>query len=242
MKEFKSWKSYHQFKLSVTRHNRYIFNSDVKDFLQTVLETGKSRIEIIKEGSILWRSQLGCDNENDNPCAFEPERMKPSIDSACEGRANPKGIPYLYLSTHYKTAMSEVRPWVGSYLSLAKFKLSRNVRLVNCTSDSNGTRIYLQEPTPEKREISVWKDIDTAFSMPVSLNDTTADYAPTQIIAELFKNNGFDGIAYRSSLGEGHNIMLFSLDIADQVDRTLCNFTRIPRAVHGDEWFWGFGG
>ena len=81
--------------------------------------------------------------------------------------------------------------------------------------------IYIKEPAPEKRAIAVWRDIDKAFSMPVASNETTTDYVPTQIIAELFKNNGFDGIAYRSSLGEEHNITLFDLDAADLINRIL---------------------
>lgn len=230
MKEFKSYRSYRRFQRAVRRKNRYIYGSDVKDFFQTVLETCKSKIEEGKKGSILWRSQIGHDWEpyyegnehiDDIPCAFEPERMKPLQNSASEGRANPKGIPYLYLSTDMNTAMAEVRPWIGSYISLAQFKLLKNVRLINCTSEDKGTMIYFKEPAPEKREIAVWKDIDNAFSMPVTSNETTADYVPTQIIAELFKNNGFDGIAYRSSLGEEHNITLFDLDAADLINCTL---------------------
>lgn len=230
MSIFKSWLSYHYFEQAVKRKNRYIYDSDVKDFLQTVLETSKSRIEEIKEESILWRSQLGYNWEpyyegkehvDDVPCAFVPERMKPLQNSASEGRANPKGIPYLYLSTDMNTAMAEVRPWIGSYISMAQFKLLKNVRLINCTSEDKGTMIYLKEPEPEKREIVVWKDIDKAFSMPVTSNETTADYAPTQIIAELFKNNGFDGIAYRSSLGKGHNITLFDLNAAVPINCAL---------------------
>lgn len=81
--------------------------------------------------------------------------------------------------------------------------------------------IYFKEPEPEKREIAVWRDIDKAFSMPVTSNETTSDYVPTQIIAELFKNDGFDGIAYRSSLGKGHNITLFDLDTADLINCAL---------------------
>lgn len=119
------------------------------------------------------------------------------------------------------TAIAEVRPWIGSYISLAQFKLLKNVRLINCTSEDKGTIIYIKEFEPEKRAIAVWRDIDKAFSMPVASNETTTDYVPTQIIAELFKNNGFDGIAYRSSLGEGHNITLFDLDAADLINCTL---------------------
>ena len=199
-------------------------------------ETSKSRIEEVKEGSILWRSQLGHDWEpyyegkehiDDYPCAFSPERMKPVQNSASEGRANPRGIPYLYLSTDMNTAMAEVRPWIGSYISLAQFKLLKSVRLMNCTSDDKGTMIYLKEPEPGKKEVAVWKDIDKAFSMPVTSDETIADYVPTQILVELFKNNGLDGIAYRSSLGKGHNIMLFDLNAADLINCALYEAKKI---------------
>lgn len=45
----------------------------------------------------------------------------------------------------------------------------------------------------------------------VTLN---SDYVPTQIIAELIKSLGYDGIAYKSSLANGHNIALFDLESA----------------------------
>lgn len=44
------------------------------------------------------------------------------------------------------------------------------------------------------------------------------DYVPTQVIAELFRVQGFDGLAYRSSLGDGHNVGLFDLGAADPVN------------------------
>jgi hypothetical protein len=52
----------------------------------------------------------------------------------------------------------------------------------------------------------------------VSESDSTADYIPTQIIAELFKKNGFDGIFYKSNLGKGHNFVLFDINIAEMTN------------------------
>ncbi len=50
-------------------------------------------------------------------------------------------------------------------------------------------------------------------------SDNMADYAATQIIAELFKKANFDGIAYRSNFGEnGHNIVLFDIDAAELIN------------------------
>ena len=254
MKIFKSWLSYSVFEEAVRKKNRFIHDSAIKDFLKTVLETGKSRVEEVKEGSVLWRSQLGHDWEphyegdehiGDVPSPFFHKRMKPLNDSACEGRANPKGIPYLYLSTDMNTSMAEVRPWIASYISVGQFKLLRDVRLINCTIKNKTRRIfYLKEPPPQKREIAVWSDMDDAFSRPVTPNDSIADYVPTQIVAELFKNNGFDGIAYRSSLGKGHNIVLFDLNAADLINCALhetkeisFNFSRVSNTYFISKYY-----
>ena len=43
----------------------------------------------------------------------------------------------------------------------------------------------------------------------------TADYVPPQIVADLFRHHGFDGIRYKSLLGKGYNYALFDLDSAD---------------------------
>ena len=224
MSEFKSWRSYWEFERVVKSKMRYIYRSDTKDFLNTVLATSQSRTEKIAEGRFLWRAQLGhCwhqhyqDGEyiDDVPSPFPSERMKPFADRAAEGRANPKGIPCLYLATHKDTALAEVRPWIGSLVSVGQFKLLRDVTVVNCTTEE-GRRVYVGkgELSPEEREKAVWHDIDRAFAKPVDRNDHLADYAPAQIIAELFKAEGFDGIAYRSSLGPGHNVALFDIETA----------------------------
>jgi hypothetical protein len=48
-----------------------------------------------------------------------------------------------------------------------------------------------------------------------------ADYAPTQVLAEVFREHGFAGVGYRSSLGQGHNLVLFELDAAEIVKCSL---------------------
>jgi hypothetical protein len=147
--------------------------------------------------------------------------MKPCQGTASEGRANPKGIPYLYLSEGKNTAMAEVRPWVGSLISVGQFETLRDLVLINCSSEHPKVMFYIEEPDPLKREQAVWYDINRAFSRPVNPSDSLADYAPTQIIAELFKNNGFDGIVYNSSLGEDLNVVLFDLDSVRGICRYL---------------------
>lgn len=224
MIEFKSWRSYWNFARATKNKARYIHSEEVKDFLHTVLETSKDQEAPTKKGSVLWRAQLGHDFRpcyqdgelmGDIECPHPHDRMKPRVDRAIEGRANPKGIPYLYLSTSKETALSEVRPWVGSLISVGQFRILRDLVVIDCSKHHGETGIYFEEPDPETRARAVWSGIDTAFSAPVNPTDDVADYVPTQIIAELFKDKGYDGIAYRNAFGgEGYNVALFDIEAA----------------------------
>jgi hypothetical protein len=153
---------------------------------------------------------------------YPPERMKPLPDRASEGRANAKGIPCLYLSTRKETAMSEVRPWIGSRISVGQFKLLRDIEIIDCSRRPSDYPFHDGEPEPEQREEVIWSCIDRAFAEPTTRNDDTGDYAATQIIAELFKDAGFGGVAYKSNFGkDGYNIALFDIGAAELINLQL---------------------
>jgi hypothetical protein len=76
--------------------------------------------------------------------------------------------------------------------------------------------------TSSTRVDGIWIAIDQAFATPVSKADEAREYIPTQIIAELFKSAGYDGLVYKSLLSEdGFNLALFNLDVADVINGTL---------------------
>lgn len=236
-KHFESWQSFHNFQSEIRQEARYIHSAKTTKFLETVLATAQDLITPVPKGAIYWRAQLGCDwsskEEDAFPVPYKKERMKPRIDRANEGRVNPKGIPCLYMAFKRETALAEVRPWVGAKISVSPCKINKELRVINCFSNTR-PKIFVGEPTPEKRTEIVWEYIDRAFSEPVNPEDDIADYVPTQIIAELFKQNGFDGIAYGSSLGEDYNLALFKIDNADisnaelhEVKQVCLNFKKI---------------
>jgi hypothetical protein len=229
---FPSWRSYWTFERSVTREFRYVRPPEVEAFLQTVLITSQSRKLTIPEGSRFWRAALGHDwrrydddIDDEIPCAHPPKRMKPLPGRASDGRANARGIPCLYMATTKKAAMSEVRPWIGSLVSAGQFETSRPLNVVDCSRRHDATPFFFDvsnfdyEPSPEKRNEAVWSHIDKAFAEPMTRSDNQADYAATQILAELFKSAGFDGVIYKSNFGEdGYNIALFDPDDADLIN------------------------
>jgi len=231
---FKSWDSYYHFKSIVERKSRFIFDCDSKSFLKAIEDTCKPRIKTISMSDSLWRAQIGCDYVPLNqegiyagevPIPFDSDRMKPKNGSVPEGRANPKGIAYLYVADNKKTAMSEVRPSLGVSISVGKFKPTKELKIIDF-SEHHG-KFHVVEPTQEDINEAAWRDMDKAFSIPVTNSDFHPDYVPTQVIAEFVKSLGYDGIAYKSSLAQGTNITLFDLESASIQEREVFNVRNI---------------
>jgi hypothetical protein len=220
----KSWFSYMEFSYAVKNKSRYVLGQESQDFLKEIENTCASRVEIIAPNSSMWRAQLGYDEKpyyqdeihiDDAPVPYSAQRMKPLSNGASEGRANPKGIPCLYVASTKETAMSEIRPWLGTIISIAKFSNTRELKVIDFSkSHGESYPLHFEEPDDDEKQQAVWRHIDNAFSEPVTNSDFKSDYAPTQIIAELIKSLGYDGIAFKSSLGDGHNLALFDLDSA----------------------------
>ena len=234
MKPFPASGAFWNFAFSVRNSRRYLLKPETREFLRAVRRTADRRADIFPASGYLWRAQLGAstidlpvegtDDTILEDYPYPTERMKPLRHRATEGRANPKGIPFLYLSTHRDTAAAEVRPWKSGVVSVGQFKPVRDLRLVNTTLESRQALYLSGQPNARKREEAVWGDIDHAFSVPTIPTDNAADYVPTQILAELFREGGFDGIAYRSAYGEGHNVVLFDIDLAEHVN---CMLVRV---------------
>jgi hypothetical protein len=231
---FRSYEDYRYFEYSIKRTNRSAMNKVQQQFLKAVRDSCDSRKSTLPKDKQLYRAQAGTKamaSFTTNPGAepvldhfpYDKDRMKPTPEYAKDGRANSKGIPALYLSDDAATALAEMRPWVGSHLTLAPFTLTRDVSVVDCTKSSpHGFTDVLEHNEhgigrmpKELNEGSVWSMINDAFSQPVAASDNSVDYAPTQVLADLFRDIGFDGIVYRSSIGLGQNLALFDLSSAE---------------------------
>lgn len=226
---FNSWQDFQNFEREVKYENRFVHSEAVSEFLSDIKRTLPSRERSIDSGSILYRGQIGYEEyESEGQLiisGFPATRMKPTPHKGKEGRANPKGISYLYLSNDENTALAELRPHLGQYLSSAQFQIQRNLRVVDCYSvQRHYSHIHcIFEPPVSQEEIgnAVWSMINEAFTKPVTNADEASDYVPTQILAEFFKSEGFDGICFRSSLGKGFNFILFNLADAELINCTV---------------------
>lgn len=253
---FLSWNAYRRFAHEVRTRNRYILSDESKAFLEEVGRGAKEHEQLLEVGSVLWRAQLGHDwwmHEQDGvemgeiECPYPESRMLPEKHRASEGRVNPRGIPCFYAASDRTTALSEVRPWVGAKVSVGCFHTLRDLKIVDCSDLPEHERFYLskdddglfRESEEPKGDEIVWEKINLAFSEPTDNDHGKADYAPTQMIAEVWRQAGYDGICYKSKLGPGVNIALFDLEAVEikhceihEVEAVAINYRKC-----GNGWF-----
>lgn len=138
----------------------------------------------------------------------------PPKELATAGRANPIGIPYLYLSDSAKTTYFEVRAVYLDRLSVGTFEIIRDQSLVDFIYDVNLYLSFVDGSLPLS-EIVIKKKIIEAISSdlskPLRRFDSELEYVPTQLICEYCKDFVHaDGISFNSSLYKGgRNYVLF---------------------------------
>lgn len=160
--------------------------------------------------------------------------MKPIPFQQNPGRLNAAGTNCLYLAigedsdAAKKTAIAVVRPWVSAMVSVALFTNPEALHIVDCASDSYSRVWFGNSQLPEEaKEKIVWSQINWALARPVTVGDEPRDYIPTQIIAELFRSQGYHGVVYKSSLGAGRNFALFDFEAAEFKDSELYQVDKV---------------
>lgn len=140
----------------------------------------------------------------------------PPSDKAVAGRANPIGIPYLYLCKEQNTTYYEVRAALQDRVSVGSFVTARDLSIV-----SFDTNISLYKEYTSSSDLCngvIRKDVLEAIrkdlSKPLRRYDTELDYVPTQFICEYCRIKlRADGVTFESSLHPGgQNYVLFDKD------------------------------
>ena len=149
---------------------------------------------------------------------FTRDQMSaPLPEQATRGRANPAGIAYLYVADQEETAVAEIRPYVGANVTVAKICPTKNLRVIDLT------KIH-KIPSPFGHDNlktlitrnALLNTLNKELARPVNPEDGEVEYVPTQYLAEIVLNNGYDGIRYRSAVSaSGTNYVFFTpVDLA----------------------------
>ncbi|MBD3275972.1 MAG: RES domain-containing protein [Candidatus Marinimicrobia bacterium] len=162
----------------------------------------------IPENTYLYRARIS------NREGYSIDKMgTPDPEKTSAGRANPKGIPYLYLSKCESTTIYEVRAGLHDYITVGKFQVLDKLRVVNFRPvwEMSPFKIGSVDLVDIIEYDSFIQSLMLDLSKPNRRFDTDIDYIPTQYIIEMVKKRGgIDGVEYPSTMDKsGRNIVLF---------------------------------
>lgn len=154
---------------------------------------------------------------------------------ASHGRANPAGIPYLYLGSLPDTAVAEVRPHTGEVACVADFTIAKPLKAVDLRNPRKWVSPFILEDASSigqlRADIPFLERLGNELTRPVLPRSAAVDYIPSQYLCEFIKKKGFDGVIYRSSVSEGMNLALFNPQQATANSVSLYNITRVSVAT-----------
>jgi hypothetical protein len=140
------------------------------------------------------------------------EMGRPPVDKALNGRANPLGISYLYAASDTSTAISEVQPYKGEEVTVARIQINGEIVIADLRDPRRTISPFkLDEDDLEAiySEMPYLITLGEELSKPIIPVEASLEYLPSQYLCEFIKSVHFEGVLYKSSLANGYNIALF---------------------------------
>jgi hypothetical protein len=184
--------------------------------------------EILPQSELLFRARL---HYNGDQKIFECRDMGcPDKSKVTGGRANPQGIPYLYLSKNIETTLYEIRASFLDEVSVGTFKIKvdSGIILVDFTA-SVSAFLNIDQIIEYTKSMLLKKYISADLSKPMRRYDSELEYIPTQFVCEYIRHfSGADGILFNSSLHtEGKNVVLFSQEKVECISVAMHRVTNV---------------
>lgn len=196
----------------------------VEPDLRKLVEAVADRITVtIPQGQEWFRARLGVQERFsrsegwNGKLVLQPYQNKalgsPPPAKAKAGRLNRDGVSFLYLASDLETACAEIRPHPSHHVSVGRFKSLRDLRIADLEAD-------IADFASSDSELDLYAFVyaaDRAMSLPVRPEEE-GRYSITQLIADVLRQHGFDGVAFKSSIQpSGRNICLFQPSACDYV-------------------------
>lgn len=166
---------------------------------------------------------------------FPIENMgAPPRRRSSNGRANPAGIPFLYLGSQPDTAVAEIRPHTGEVACVADFTIPE-IKAVDLRNPRKLVSPFILTDASEisqlRADLPFLERLGEELTRPVQPAGAAIDYIPSQYLCEFIKKSGFDGVVYRSSVSDGINLALFNPNKAVGGKVELYNVTKVSVEV-----------
>lgn len=149
--------------------------------------------------------------EHSAPYPLE-EMGRPPVQFSGNGRANPFGIPCLYVASDAETAIAEIRPHKGELVCVAEFEVARSIILADLRNPRKTISPFEREDEQIKlisKNMGFLCRLGEELTLPILPKAANLDYLPSQYLCEFIKDCGFGGVIYNSALGSGINYAIF---------------------------------
>jgi hypothetical protein len=217
----KEWES---FANEIKTNNRFFIGESIS--LELLKDLFRVHTKAYKKGKLFYRGRISTKE------GYLKEKMgKPPVGVSKSGRANPVGIPYLYISTEKETVLYESRATHSDFITIAEFRLIDESMKVLRLRRIDDLSPFMAEDGLEKylKYRKYLKRLEKELSKPLRRHDDEMlDYLPTQYLCEYVKSLGYDAIEYGSSLHDGGiNLAVFDDSIMEITDVNVYEVTSI---------------
>jgi hypothetical protein len=225
-----------EFRDEILRSNRY-WPRDILDFARLAELVPSLAMHPNDIGSTWYRARV-----HEGRRFYDRHELgAPPPDKTRNGRANPAGIPYLYLASSAETAMAEVRPPTGAFVTIGAFEILPAQEIVDLYQPRNSFSPFrhLEEDMAIVRaDLDFLETLGRELSRPVLPSEADIEYVPSQFVCEYLKSIGYAGVLYQSSQATGVNLALFDAAAAVEIDRS-CHIVQTvvvePKDVNCEE-------
>ncbi len=208
-------KSWYDFTYGIKHVNRY--HSDIlnKKQLDAFLEPLATDFNI---------DQVFCRSRISGKEGFSQKEMGiPPLEKARAGRIGAEGIPCFYLANDVDTSIKEVRAGAFDYVTVAKYKIIKPLRVIDLRLLDHISPFSISEPAALAINRETLFRIKTEVEKPVRVTENNIEYVPIQFICDYIRSKGYDGIVYNSTMSaKGFNLSAFSAS----------NFKYISKSVY----------
>jgi hypothetical protein len=200
----KNLDQWEKFKENIKYKNRFFLDKELDDILNTLF----AALAISSKDILFWfRARI----QETDPIPLNKMGAPPKNIST-HGRANPVGIPYLYLASSCETAISEIRPHTGQLVCVAIFCIFETLTLIDLRNPKSTASPFMDNADDRlivRNNIPFMAYLGNELARPVLPNFAAIEYIPSQYLCEFIKQLGYDGVIYNSSVGDGFNLALF---------------------------------
>jgi len=212
------------------------FCSDVRDnpdealpFEEFLAEDFAQLSATLPVGTRLYRARPGFNSgEYGERQPYQGDEIgAPPTEKAKAGRVNLDRQRVLYCADEEATAIAEVRPPRGFYVSVTSVTLNREVRILDLAQRSPEINPFITETLRWDVEIeSLLNAFAKEMSLPLERDDNPAHYRPCQRLANYIREARYDGIRYPSALHpDGTNVVFFDPGVATIGESKLVRIT-----------------